>query len=81
MAWLDRLDPGPRPARVDKFLDRYGDESSREAAAALARALVDDGMFAPKRNLERGLAAARRRFLRTRRRRATADRILPGLNG
>jgi hypothetical protein len=81
MAWLDRLDPGSRPAQLGGFLERYGDEASREEASALARSLVMNDQQVRARVLDRGLARARRRVLRARRRRARADRALPELNG
>jgi hypothetical protein len=81
MAWLDRLEPGPRPARLDEFLQRHGDDASREAAAGLAKALGEGEELIHKEDLGRGLAGARRRLLSARRRRDTADGVLPELNG
>ena len=81
MHWLDRLDPGPRPARLDLFLEGFGDDNARAAAAALAQSLVTGGRFEGAKVLARGLANARRKFRRTRQAVERADRILPELNG
>jgi hypothetical protein len=79
--WLDRLEPGARPARLDLFLRDYGDEKTRAAAGALARSLGSGKRFDEARELARGLTQARRSLLRTRRRREAEESVLPGLNG
>jgi hypothetical protein len=81
MRWLDRLDPGPRPARLDLFLADHGDEATRASASALARCLASGDPFAEGRQLARGLKAARHRLLRARRNQTHADGALPKLNG
>lgn len=81
MVWLDRLDPGTRPARLDLFLDEFGNEPTRQAALELSVALAASERIAESRALARGLAAARRNLLRARKRRQKADSILPVLNG
>jgi hypothetical protein len=80
MHWLDRLDPGPRPARLDLFLADHGDEATRSAAAALARRLAAGESVGEARALTRGLTKARRHLLQSRRRRMQATKVLPELN-
>jgi hypothetical protein len=81
MRWLDRLDTGIRPARLDLFLDAHGDEAAREAAAALAQGLATGDRFTAGRSLFRGLKKARRDFRRSLRARKITARVLPELNG
>jgi hypothetical protein len=81
MGWLDRLDPGTRPARLDLFLEDHGDEQTRVAAAMLARSMATDGRFEESRALARGLKRARRHFLRSLRAKKIAAGALPELNG
>jgi hypothetical protein len=81
MRWLDRLDPGTRPARLDLFLREHGDGEARAAAATLARCLVTGDDFVEARPLGRGLKAARRHLMRSRRNQRKTAGILPELNG
>jgi hypothetical protein len=81
MSWLDRLDPGPRPARLDLFLEDHGDDSCKAAAAALASSLAAGEPFHEGRALARGLAESRRHLLRSRRHQQQAATVLPKLNG
>lgn len=80
MEWLDRLDPGPRPARLDLFLERYGDAAARSAGRSLARCLAAGEGFSEGAALERGLTVARRRCMRGRKQRGRAAAVLPELN-
>jgi hypothetical protein len=80
MRWLDRLDPGARPARLDLFLRRHGDDATRSAAASLTRSLATGERLSDRGVLVRGLKKARRRFLRSRRHRQNAAGVLPELN-
>lgn len=81
MGWLDRIDTGVKPARLDLFLDEYGDDAARQAAAALTRSLAANRAFGEWRALGSGLAAARHELFGRRRRRRLASRVLPELNG
>ena len=79
-SWLDRLDPGARPARLDLFLDEYGDDATRAVALTLAERLADGEAFTDGRVLAAGLKLARRRLLRARKCRRSGE-VLPPLNG
>ena len=81
MRWLDRLDPGVRPARLDLFLRDHGDDETRAAAAALARCLAQDETFAEARTLGHGLKRARKHLRRARHHERKAASVLPELNG
>jgi hypothetical protein len=81
MRWLDRLDAGPRPARLDRFLREYGDAEARAAAGALTSSLGAGSRFGEAAALGRGLRRARRHLLRSRRQRERAASVLPELNG
>ena len=81
MSWLDRLDPGPRPARLDLFLRDHGDDSTRAAAEELARSLATGESFSEPRALWRGLKKARRHFRQALRSERNAASVLPELNG
>ena len=80
MRWLDRLDPGARPARLDLFLRHHGDEATRSAAASLTRSLATGESSSDRGTFARGLKKARRRCLRSRRHRQHAAGVLPELN-
>jgi hypothetical protein len=80
MRWLDRLDPGTRPARLDEFLSRHGDEATREAAAELARDLATGDRVQTASELGLGLKRARRHHRRSRRAHQQAAGVLPELN-
>jgi hypothetical protein len=81
MRWLDRLDTGVRPARLDLFLDIHGDESTREAAAELARGLATGDRCDESQILARGLKRARRHYRQSLRAQKIAASVLPELNG
>jgi hypothetical protein len=81
MRWLDRLDPGTRPARLDLFLEDHGGETTQAAAATLSQSLASGEPFAEARALARGLKKARNHLLRSRHAVRQAERILPELNG
>jgi len=81
MRWLDRLDPGTRPARLDLFLEDHGGETTQAAAATLSQSLASGEPFAEARAMARGLKKARNHLLRSRRAVRQAERILPELNG
>ena len=81
MRWLDRLDPGARPARLDLLLQDHGDEATRDAAVSLARCIATGERFSDRGKLAGGLKKARRRVLRTRRTARKTRGVLPELNG
>jgi len=78
--WLDRLNPGPKPARLDLFLDEYGDDATRAMALTLTERLADGEALIDGRVLAAGLQRARRRLLRARKFRRSRE-VLPPLNG
>ena len=73
MRWLDRINDDSRPARLDQFLQQYGDARVREAALERNKSDIPA--------LIRGLAAARKRWQQAQRRTARVSGLLPGLNG
>ena len=81
MHWLDRLDPGTRPARLDLFLEDHGDETTRAAAAALSQSLATGEPLTEARVMARGLKKARRHLLHRRHAVQRAENLLPELNG
>jgi len=81
MRWLDRLDTGTRPARLDLFLQDHGDEATRSAAAALARCLATGERFTEARTFGHGVKKARKLFRQSRRHEQRAAGVLPELNG
>ena len=80
MSWLDRLDTGNRPARLDLFLRDHGDDATRAAATKLARCLANGENFTETRTLAQGLKNARRHWQTARRRERAAAGVLPELN-
>jgi hypothetical protein len=81
MHWLDRLDTGTRPARLDLFLEDHGDETTRAAAAALSQSLATGESLTEARVMARGLKKARRHLLHRRHAFQRAENVLPELNG
>jgi hypothetical protein len=81
MRWLDRLETGTRPARLDLFLRDHGDDETRAAAATLARCLAEGETFTEARSLGRGLKIARRHLRQSRRNEQREAGVLPELNG
>ncbi len=79
--WLDRLDPGSRPARLDLFLRDHGDDETRAAAVSLTRGLAQRETFNDARALGRGLKKARKRLQSARHHEQKAAGVLPELNG
>jgi len=80
MRWLDRLDPGIRPARLDLFLRDHGDNSTRAAAAVLADALATGERFSESQTLARGLKKSRKHYRQARQSEQKAAGVLPELN-
>jgi hypothetical protein len=80
LQWLDRLDSGTRPARLDLWLNEHGDAEAREAVADLGRSLAAARALESGRALIQGLARARRRCLRLRRLETRVAKVLPELN-
>jgi len=65
MHWLDRINDDSRPARLDQFLQRYGEARAQENVSELISVL----------------AAARKRWQRAQRRTGQVTGLLPGFNG
>lgn len=81
MRWLDRINCDSSPARLDRFLQQYGDTRTQTVAATL---VSKSGEQADKSNLKAfagGLAAARGRWQKAGRVRRKVDSLLPALNG
>jgi len=81
MAWLDRLNLGIQPARLDLFLQDHGDESARTSVATLEECLTNGDDFVDRRLLLRGLKNARHTFLQTQTTARKTRDVLPELNG
>jgi hypothetical protein len=81
MRWLDRVNDTGRPARLDRFLERYGDPDTRQALGALQRDLEQSQRIADRRGLLNYLVQARRRWLAQHDRRKAGILTLPPLNG
>lgn len=82
MQWLDRISTGPQPARLDIFLQRYGEESAQLAATRLMEPLSEHESAAILDTLHKGLIQARRQWKKAQRRSKKAEKLLPeiGLN-
>jgi len=65
MRWLDRINDDSRPARLDQFLQKYGEARTQENVSELINVL----------------AVARKRWQRAQRRTGRVTGLLPGLNG
>jgi hypothetical protein len=80
MRWLDRIQRESRPARLDRFLDQYGDPDVRVAAADLTRTLSihQDTTIVPR--FAYGLRKARKRWLKAQHTRRQVAMVLPELN-
>jgi len=81
MRWLDRINDDSGPARLDQFLQRYGDPKVQEAAAELTHGLALDRDKSDFAMLLSGLTTARKRWRQEQRRRRRVVGVLPGLNG
>jgi hypothetical protein len=79
--WLDRIDQGPAPARLDLFLARYGDGQARDAVDELYRCLRTGNKYTGWKSLSINLSTARNRWRKTMHRRRSVNRVLPQLNG
>ena len=73
MRWLDRINGETQAARLDQFLERYGDARAREAAT--------DPEISSSAELASGLKVARKRWRQAQRERMNASELLPELNG
>jgi hypothetical protein len=65
MRWLDRINDDSRPARLDQFLQKYGEARVQKNVSELSIIL----------------AAARKRWQRAQRRTGQVTGLLPGFNG
>ncbi len=81
MRWLDRINDDSRPARLDQFVQQYGDARVDEAASDLTHRLAPKRDKADIATLISGLTAARKRWQQAQRGRRRVTGILPALNG
>lgn len=81
MRWLDRIEGGSRPARLDRFLERYGDPASRAALEALQKDLDGARPIGDRRELSHGLERLRKRWLDVSAEAGREGAVLPPLNG
>jgi hypothetical protein len=81
MRWLDRINASARPARIDVFLDRYGDAQTRAALDTLQRQVDDGGRITDRAALASHLKRARERWLRQSGEHQDNHFALPPLNG
>jgi len=80
MHWLDRINDGTQPARLDQFIEQYGDAGSQIAAGALTRPPTADQKKPNLAAVANGLAAARTRWHKAQRIQQRVTELLPGLN-
>jgi hypothetical protein len=81
MRWLDRINDKSHPARLDRFIQQYGDVRSQEAAIHLTNGRVSDRNQSDIAALINGLAAARKRWQKEQRGKGRVTGLLPDLNG
>lgn len=81
MRWLDRASNDSSPARLDEFLQQYGDAQTQVAAAELVKTLGEQSAESRLTAFARGLAAARGRWQKAARVQRRVDSLLPSLNG
>ena len=77
MRWLDRVSTETLPARLDLFLERYGDPGSEKIVAALWDQSSSGQDNENVRNLFDALTKARSKWLEAQRRRKKAEGQLP----
>ena len=80
MRWLDRINSDSTPARLDQFLQQYGDAQVQLAASELMSTLSRQADKSKLTAFAHGLAAARTRWQKAGRVRRKADSLLPALN-
>jgi hypothetical protein len=81
MRWLDRINDKSHPARLDHFLQQYGDVSSQETAIHLIDSCVSDRNQSEILALINSLAVARKRWKKEQRAKGRVIGLLPALNG
>lgn len=81
MQWLDRINHESKPARLDEFLARFGDEDTQVASLAIADMLDSACDNETTARFARGIRSARAAWLRASRKQAEASAVLPELNG
>jgi hypothetical protein len=81
MRWLDRVNDTQRPARLDRFLERYGDADTRNIFAALQHDLYRGATVADRHKLLESLGRIRRLWQEENRRCKVGRLTLPPLNG
>jgi len=78
MRWLDRINDGSRPMRLDQFLQQHGDARSQESMSQEVIPIQSKSGITAFVSI---LAAARKRWLQVCRSRKCVTEILPDLNG
>ncbi len=78
--WLDRIHDGPGAARLDHFLDEFGDKRTVAEADKLWQAVTDGAKSFDGKALLRGVTAGRRCWLHQESRGLPRERVLPPLN-
>ncbi len=81
MQWLDRIEARNQPARLDSFLERFGDTATIQAAEEMIVAAQSPNDTAWNgHQLLAGVRAGRRRYKLRQRAPAQAQKLLPDLN-
>ncbi len=81
MRWLDRINDDSRPARLDQFMQQYGDTSVQEAIFDLTHSLASNRDRSDIAALISGLTVARMRWQQAHRGTRRMTGLLPALNG
>lgn len=81
MRWLDWINDNQRPARLDRFLDRYGDADTRAALEALQKNLDIAQSVGDRRELSNALVQVRKRWREQTGQRKPGRVMLAPLNG
>ncbi len=80
MAWLDRTHPTAGAARLDLFIDQFGDDAAREAARRFTSALSGAQSGWRGKTLAKTMTAARRRWKASLKENERRIERLPALN-
>lgn len=81
MRWLDRINENSRPARLDRFLEQYGEDGLHDRLLQFFNDRAAKPGRADVGPMVSGLSAARRRWLRNQRIQSRANNALAELNG
>jgi hypothetical protein len=81
MRWLDRIEDGKTPARMDRFLDHHGDETACAEANRLLDCVGRGVRLDDAGKVVGAFSRARKNWRSSVRRRRAASAVLPELNG